>query len=913
MPSNSRAAPSADSGTSATQNPHAFSDADVLAAHGSTSAGLGDQQAQEKREFYGANTLPGARPTPAWRRLLRQFHNPLIYVLIAAAIVSLVLDHAVDAGVILAVVLVNAAVGFIQEGKAEQALLSILLMTKTRSQVLRNGIRTTIDSSELVPGDIVFLEAGDRVSADMRLLQAKELRCDESALTGESQAVDKQTGTLPPQTPLAERTNLVFMGTMVRTGTARAIVTHTGLRTQLGTITTLVQDINLEQTPLQNQLSRLAKQLTVAIIAIAAATSIFGIWVRGFSMDDMFQSAIGIAVAAIPEGLPAVVTIALAIGVQRMATRKALVRRLPAVEVLGSVDVICTDKTGTLTTNVMTTRQVVTATQTFSVVGEGYSPEGQIRDEQDRSVNLDERPSLRLTAHIAMLCNDASLQKSGEEWQLTGDPTEGALLGFALKTGMALEQQQLQLPRADVIPFASERCYMATLHNGATPRIFIKGAPDRLLKFCVSELTDEGTAPLRTDWWQQQLQQLAAQGMRVLAVAYRDTAEGFSTAGVEQDLILAGFIGIADPPREEAVEAIARCHEAGIQVKMITGDNPVTAAAIGRELGLNTAKVFTGQELDALSPQELQRVVNEVDIYARTSPANKLQLVEALQKTGHVVAMTGDGVNDAPALKRANIGVAMGGKGTDAAKEASHFILTDDNFATIAQAVKEGRTVYDNIVKTILYVLPTSLAEASVIIVAVLLGLTLPLTPVQILWVNMVTAVTLSLALVFEAAEPDIMQRPPRPISQTLITPALLRRLLVIVLCFATVIFWLFNYYLENGYSVEYARTIAVNALVLFEIFYLFNSRYLYHFAFTPERLRNSAATWIAIAAIVVVQLLFTYLPVSQDLFGLQSISAADWLLLIVVTAPIMVVVEIEKKLGRNLVRRKTRHEAISS
>jgi len=887
--------------------PHAVCVDDVLVALDASPKGLDKQEVERRRQRYGRNELPQPRPTPAWRRLLRQFHNPLIYVLWISAVVSALLGHYVDCGVILAVIIINGLVGFVQEGRAEQALLSILAMSKTETRVLRNGRPITLDSAELVPGDIVLLEAGDRVPADMRLLESRELRCDESALTGESMPVDKYPRALPADTILAERSNMVFMGTLVRVGSARGVVTHTGLNTELGGVSSLVREVELEKTPLQRQLARLARQLTIFIIVLTLTTTVYGIWVQDFAIGTMFQSAIGIAVAAIPEGLPAVVTIALAIGVQRMARHRALVRQLPAVEVLGSVDVICTDKTGTLTTNIMTVREVVTGRSKYIVSGEGYSSDGDIEhDGGERDHREDD--DLAMASRIAMLCNDADVTYADEQWQLSGDPTEGALLGFAMKTGLDRSQEDEAWPRHDAIPFASERRYMATLHRRPEEKVFIlvKGAPDRLLEQCDYQLVDGTRAELDANYWHDKMTELARGGMRVLALAYRELSQAphdLEPAHAEDQLTMVALVGIADPPRPEAVDAIAQCHNAGIRVKMITGDNADTAAAIGRELGLNTAEVLTGRQLEQMNAEQLGDATERVDIYARTSPANKLQLVEALQRKQHVVAMTGDGVNDAPALKKSNIGVAMGKKGSDAAKEAAHFILTDDNFATIVRAVREGRTVYDNIVKTILYVLPVSLAQASVIVTAVLLGLVLPLTPVQVLWVNLITAVTLCIALAFELGEANIMQRPPRPIGQALITVAFARRLLLIVAWFTAVIFWLFHSYLDSGHSLEYARTVAVNALVLFEIFYLFNGRFLYEFAFSRAAFRHSKPAWISVGIMVALQLGFTYLPISQQLFGLESVLWHDWLWLIAVTAPIMIVVELEKMLAARLAK----------
>ncbi|MCR8924418.1 HAD-IC family P-type ATPase [Dasania sp. GY-MA-18] len=884
---------------------HAQPAAEVLSLYQSSEQGLTDAEAAHRKQQYGTNSLPLAAPKPAWLRLVLQFHNVLIYVLIVSALVSAALQHYVDCGVIVAVVVVNALVGFIQEGKAEDALRAIMTMAKTRCMVMRAGVLVTIDSADVVPGDVVMLQAGDRVPADMRLFFCKDLRCDESALTGESQPVDKQLQALPAATPLAERNNMAYMGTMVTFGLARGVVTRTGLQTQIGAISDLVGQVEMPQTPLQQQLAVFARQLTMLIVLVALATVALGVYLHGYSLKVMFQAAIGIAVAAIPEGLPAIVTIALAIGVQRMAANHALVRRLPSVEVLGSVDVICTDKTGTLTANAMTAREAVCQQQRYLISGEAYKPEGAISNASTQQIlSLDHTSVFSQASLIAMLCNDANVLCEQGEWILHGDPTEGALLVMAMKHGWVLKQALNDWPRIDILPFDSGSRYMATLHHNNTGllRLMVKGAPERLLSFATQELGPQGPLALAPEQWQQAIDDMAQRGMRVMALAYKDYSkrpQALCQQDVEQGLVMVALVGISDPPRPEAISSVSLCQTAGIQVKMITGDNPVTAAAIAKELGLNASKVLTGSDLDKLSEASLAQEVENTDVFARTSPANKLQLVAALQRNRHVVAMTGDGVNDAPALKKANIGVAMGGKGTDAAKEAADFILTDDNFSTIAQAVAAGRTVYDNILKSIIFILPTNLAEALVIISAIMLGSTMPITPAQILWVNTITAVTLALALAFERAEPHIMHKPPRPYGQGFFTASLLGRMVLVGAVAAFIVFSLFYYYRSLGVTIEFARTIAINALVMIELYYLLNCRFLSQSIFNRHFFKGVQPAVYAIIAVLVLQLTFTYLPYSQQLFGLASISAYDWLIIILSALPILIIVELEKYLLR--------------
>ncbi|WP_347331004.1 cation-translocating P-type ATPase [Marinimicrobium locisalis] len=890
---------------------HALTTEEVLSALNSRTEGLSASSAQERLARWGRNALPTQPPVPAWKRWLRQFHNLFIYVLLASGFISLLLRHWVDAGVIVAVVLINATIGFVQEGKAEQALRAILSMSRSQCLVLRDGATITLDSEQLVPGDVVLLQAGDKVPADLRLLESKSLRCDEALLTGESQAVDKVTEPVSADAPLAERLNMAYMGTLVSYGSARGVITDTGARTEIGTINQMVQGVSLNPTPLQRQLQRFAGQLTLVILVITALTVALGALLHDQSLAALFQGAIGIAVAAIPEGLPAVVTITLALGVERMARKRSLMRRLPAVEVLGSVDVICSDKTGTLTANAMTARALVTANAHFRISGEGYSPEGHIEPEGPAGPEAPERDSKHETAplvasaaRIALLCNDANLTREQEQWCLHGDPTEGALLVMALKQGLDAEQCRNDCPRIDSLPFETEKRYMAILHDrpNGERELAIKGAPDRLLELCHKQLGPEGPEPLDRNYWQTRMDALAGEGMRVMALARKPVApeqDEVHHQHVESGLTMVGLVGISDPPRPEAVEAIAQCHSAGIRVLMITGDNPVTATAIGRELGLKSERAVTGAELDRLNPTERAQLVESVDLFARTSPANKLQLIEALRANGHTVAMTGDGVNDAPALRSADIGIAMGQKGTDAAKEAADFVLTDDNFATISRAVAEGRTVYDNIVKAIAFILPTNLAQATVIIVALLFGWMLPITPVQILWVNMVTAVSLALAMAFEQSEANIMRRPPRPRSQGLITGALLYRILLVGGLGALTIFALFRWELAQSGQAELARSVAVNALVLFEVFYLLSSRTLAESVWHKRYWQGIKPALISILLVLGLQLSFTYLTWSQALFDVAPLSASHWWLLILATSPILVIVEVEKLFTR--------------
>ena len=864
--------------------------------------GLAEEEADARLARHGPNSLPPPRGRSAWRRLLDQFRNVLIYVLVVAGVVTAVLGHTVDSAVIFAVVVINALIGYLQEGKAEHALDAIRGMLSPRARVLRDGRARSVDAADLVPGDMVRLESGDRVPADLRLLQVKALRIQEAALTGESLAVDKATEPVPADAALGDRHCMAYSGTLVVSGRGTGVVVATGTATEIGHISRMLAQVTTLTTPLVAQMNRFARTLSIAIVGLAAAVFAFGILARGYSAVEMFLAAVGIAVAAIPEGLPAILTITLAIGVQRMAERNAIIRRLPAVETLGSVTVICTDKTGTLTRNEMMVQSVATAGAAYEVTGTGYCPEGKFLH-QDREVDPAAQPRLLELLRAVLLCSDASIRQRDGCWLAEGDPTEAALVALAAKAGLDSAEEIRRAPRADVIPFESEHRFMATLHHPAAtgdgaPVIYVKGAPERLLEMCDRQRGRDGDEPLDADSWEHRMAEIAGQGQRLLAVAAapaQSDQRSLEFSHLEEGLVLLGVLGLADPPREEAVAAVARCRQAGIRVKMITGDHRETAQAIGSQVGLEAGGAVTGPELSRISDADLPELALATDVFARAAPEHKLRLVEALQSTGQVVAMTGDGVNDAPALKRADVGVAMGRNGTEAAREAAEMVLADDNFASIARAVEEGRTVYDNLRKAIVFILPTNGGEALVIIGAILFGRLLPITPVQILWINMITAVTLALALAFEPAESRVMHRPPRPPSEPLLTPFLMWRIGFVSLVLLTGTFGLFVWERSAGTDIETARTVAVNTLVLFEAFYLVAARRLYAPGLTRGALRGARPAAAAIALVLVFQLLMTYAPPLQALFDTRALDGAAWLRAAAVAASVLVLVELEK------------------
>ncbi len=880
---------------------HTLSTEEALRELNSGLDGLSQEQARRRLEQYGPNTLKPPPGPKAWLRFLAQFHNVLIYILLVAGAVTALLGHWVDSSVIFAVVLINAVIGFLQEGKAERAMDAIRNLLSLSAMALRDGHRRQIPASELVPGDLVQLEAGDRVPADLRLLRVRDLRVDEAALTGESLPVEKATARVPENAPVAERFNMAYSGTLVTYGQALGLVVSTAEKTQVGRISELLGSVNPLTTPLLNEIARFGRILTAGILLLAGLTFVFGVTLHGEPLDQMFLAGVALAVAAIPEGLPAIITIALAIGVQSMARRHVIIRRLPAVETLGSVSVICSDKTGTLTRNEMTVTRLVNAECDVEVSGAGYAPEGELLS-RGAPIALSDCPGLAELVRAGVLCNDAELHcDSAQQWQPHGDTMDAALVSLARKSGLDEEHERREWPRDDSIPFDSAHRFMATLHHDHAGHafVYIKGAPERLFAMCSSERCEGEERPLHLDYWHRKQQDLGEQGQRVLAVAFRgaqDHCRSLAFDDVQQGLTLLGLFGFSDPPREDAQQAIAACHQAGIAVKMITGDHITTARAIGARLGIHAGTTaITGEQLESLDDTVLQQLVLETDVFARASPEHKLRLVQALQARAQVTAMTGDGVNDSPALKRADVGVAMGRKGTEAAKEAAEMVITDDNFASIVAGVEEGRRVYDNIRKSILFILPTNGAEALVIVAAVLLGYLLPITPVQILWVNMITAVTLALSLAFEPAEKDVMRRPPRRAQESLLSGLLLERITLVSLLMVIATFGLFIWAREQGQSIELARTLAVNTLVVGEAFYLFNTRYLKASSLNWRALTGNRYALIALAVVVLFQLLFTYSGPLQSLFQTRTLEPFHWLLSLGAGLAVFLAVELEK------------------
>ncbi|VAX11899.1 Cation-transporting ATPase, E1-E2 family [hydrothermal vent metagenome] len=889
------------------ENRHAESTKAIFESLETSTDGLAKEEVNRRLAKHGKNRLPEPKVRGPLLRLACQLHNVLIYVLIVASTVTAMLGHWVDAGVILAVVLVNAVIGFVQEGKAENALRAIRKMLSPSAMVIRDGRQTLVQAEGLVPGDIVLLQPGDKVPADLRLFQVKGLQVQESVLTGESMAVEKNTDPVARETAIGDRRCMAYSGTLVTHGQASGIVVATGAQTEIGRISTLVSEVESVTTPLLRQMAQFSRWLTLAILAIAIITFAFGVLIRNYAMADMFLAAVSLAVAAIPEGLPAIMSITLAIGVQRMAKRNAIIRRLPAVETLGAVTVICSDKTGTLTRNEMTVRNIATATHLFELEGTGYNPHGAILL-SGNDLLVPQQSALQEVLRAAVLCNDASLEQRNSEWRVHGDPMEGALLVAGLKAGLDIETETKQYPRTDLIPFESEHRFMATLHHShaGTAFIFLKGAPERVLEMCAYQRTDNGEQPLDKDYWLKRVAHMAQQGQRVLALAVKPVSYEqieLQFSDVENDLIMLGMFGFLDPPREEVIEAVQICHQAGIRVKMITGDHSATALAIARQVKLNnTREVLTGQALDLMGEDQLRQRVQSVDVYARVNPEHKLLLVKLLQEQGLIVAMTGDGVNDAPALKRADVGTAMGRNGTEAAKEAAEMVLADDNFASIAYAVEEGRTVYDNIKKAIIFILPTNGGEALIILAAILFGFhQLPLTPVQILWVNMVTAVTLALSLAFEPPEQNVMRRPPRNAHEPILTAYLVWRVAFVSVILMSGIFGLFLWDMQQGHRIEHARTVAVNTLVMFEIFYLFNSRYITASVFNWAGLTGNRYVLIAIGLLVIFQLGFTYLAPLQSLFSTAAIDLNIWLRILFISSSVLFLVELEKYFVRKL------------
>lgn len=891
---------------------HSQSPEAALTALDAQSAGLSRDEAERRLEKYGPNRLPEAARRGVFTRFLLQFHNILIYVLIGSAIVTAALNHWMDTAVILAVVVANAAIGFIQEDKAEKAMDAIRHMLAPRANVLREGQRESVEGEKLVPGDVILLEAGDKVPADLRLLTAYGLSVQESILTGESVPVEKRIDPVTENAPLGDRSCMAFSGTIVTSGQGTGVVVAAGVQTEIGRISGLLSKVETLTTPLVQQMGVFAKRMTAFILLVAALLLAYGYFVGHHDFTEIFMSVVGLSVAAIPEGLPAILTITLSIGVQAMARRNAIVRHLPAIETLGSVSVICTDKTGTLTRNEMMVASVIGVNHLFTVDGDGYAPYGVLRHKESH-LAPSEHAVLGELARAAVLCNDAHLHEHEGIWKVEGDPMEGALLAFAGKIGIDIRKEKSVWTRTDAIPFDAGHRFMATLNHNHKHQafIFVKGAPEQVLAMCRDQRSADGkTEPLNTNYWNEQAETIAALGQRVLALAVKSVSPDHTILeheNVKGSLTLLGMVGMIDPPRPEAIAAVAECYGAGIRVKMITGDHAKTAAAIGKQIGLqNPDRVLTGSDLDGMDDAGLRQEILDCDIFARTSPEHKLRLVMALQSHGMIVAMTGDGVNDAPALKRANAGIAMGKKGSEAAREAARLVLADDNFASIVAAVREGRTVYDNIKKVISWDIPTSVGEAMAIIVALLAGLTLPVTPIQILWVNLITAITLGIALAFEPTEENTMRRPPRPRNEPLLSGELVWHIVLVSALFLCGTYGTYYYAIDRGHSLELARTIVVNTLVVMEMFHLFFIRNIYGTSLTWKALRGTKVLWTVIIVITVAQLAITYLPQLQNIFSTRSIPFHDGIIVIGVGMALFAVIETEKRIRLAIKRRGT-------
>ena len=834
--------------------------------------GLTHGEADERLARYGPNTLPASKDHGPLIAFIKQFNSPLIYVLIAASVVTAAIGEWVDFSVILAVVIVNAIVGFIQEQRANKALAALAEMTRTQAHVIRDGNQAVIDSELVVPGDVVILSAGDKVPADVRLIEAHELRIDESALTGESVPVDKNHGQVDPHTGLADRFNMAYSSTLVTAGSGNGIVVETGATTEIGRIHQLVGAASGVQTPLTRKLARFSVWLTIAILVLTALSFILGL-MRGLPFAQVLTSAVAIAVAAIPEGLPAVVTITLAIGVSRMARRNAIIRKLPAVETLGSTTVICTDKTGTLTQNQMTVQFVTTPEASYDV---------------RETIPEETHDVLR----AGVLCNDAT--------STIGDPTEVALIHIAERANLSHEALRTEYPRVDEIPFDSEVRYMATAHSTSDGTVcFVKGAAEEVLALC-DDVDSEAILNKVTE--------LGDMALRVLAFASFTAPPGWSLSEGDLAAVPCTYLGLqamADPPRPEAVRAIEACHRAGINVKMITGDHMRTAQAIAKEIGLTKdpsiePKVLSGQQIAQLDRTQLARELEDVTVVARVSAEQKLQIVEALQDHRHVVAMTGDGINDAPALKQADIGVAMGDSGTEVAKEAAAMVLTDDNFASIESAIEEGRGVFANLTKFITFALPTNLGQGLIIMTAILAGLTLPILPVQILWVNMTTSLALGLTLAFEPTEDTIMEQPPRPPGQAIITGWLIVRMVLVGLLMLAGAYLMFETVLADGSSLDTARTAAANAVVAIQIGYLFNCRSLTNSVFRIGFFSNPSLVW-GIAIMIALSLAFTYVPLMQTIFQTAPLDLRQWAIIASMAVAVSIIIGLEKAITNRL------------
>ena len=947
----------------------------VFADLNTSEHGLTNSEVKERLQKFGLNKLEEEEKISTLKILLHQFKSPLIYILLIAAIVTAFLQEYKDTGVIAAVVLLNALIGYIQEVKAEKQVRALKKMVVAKARVLRDGKEVEINGEELVPGDIVLLASGGRMPADVRLIKTIELRVDESMLTGESIPAEKMSAVIAEDnlTPGDQR-NMGFLGTVVVNGRAKGVVVATGPRTVLGHIARDVQEIIGIKAPLQEKIDRFAHAIGIIVLVAVTLLFLIGILV-GESAKDMFMTAVAAAVAAIPEGLPIVVTITLAIGVARMAQRSAIIRKLPAVETLGSTTVICSDKTGTLTKNEMTVRLAYDGRAIYALTGTGYEPEGNIFEE-GREIHAEADPHLTMMFRIGLLCNESDIYAEEDRYRVDGDPTEGALIVSAMKAGLNPEEERDQFPQIAIIPFESDRGYMATLHRHRDGNlVFVKGAPEKLLDIC---------SECRFEAWEdvpKVANHFAREGLRVLAMAYKEVPADqteLTMADLQTGLILAGLQGMMDPPRDEAIEAVAGCKKAGIRVVMITGDHAVTAEAIAKKLGIEeeeevvedlvtkpmesmtdeelfavtkevanalarrsglngqapqsltgkhvqamsdmemfafvkevlaalvqragpegaVRKVLIGQELETMSDAALYHLVQKVSVYARVAPQHKLRIVQQLLRHGEIVAVTGDGVNDAPALKAAHIGVAMGKTGTDVAQEASDMVIADDNFASIYRAVELGRVVFDNVRKVTFFLIPTGIAAIISILATVMLGLPLPYLPAQLLWINLVANGLQDVALAFEPGEKDVLARPPHHPKEGIMSRLLIERTILVALLISAGVVYEFIHALNQGVSLEKARTIAVTTMVFFQFFQAWNSRSELNSLFSMNPLGNPFLFFGTIAAFA-AHLAAIYVPAMQWIFRMEPIVAMEWLRIGLMSLTVVIAVEIDKWLRR--------------
>jgi len=871
---------------------------------------------KQRIEKYGPNKLAEEEKISKLKILLHQFTSPLIYILLIAGVVTILLKEYIDSGVIFAVVILNAIIGFVQEYKAEKSVRALKKMVVPKARVIRDGKEKEVNSEELVPGDIVLLTSGMKVPADIRLIHTIELKIDESMLTGESVPVEKISTPIKQENlPPGDQKNMAFMGTIVVSGRAKGVVVETGERTILGKIAKEVKELTGVRAPLQDKIESFAK--TIAFIVLGASVVLFLIGLLiGESAKDMFMTVVGAAVATVPEGLPIAVTVALAVGVVRMARQNAIIRKLTAVETLGSITVIGSDKTGTLTKNEMTVKLAYDGEHIYEFTGSGYDPSGEVLCEGISLKNLDPelKANLYTLLRIGLLCNESDIYEEDGFYKVNGDPTEGALIVSAMKAGLNKEEEKEKYPQIAIIPFESERGYMATLHRHKGKKyIFVKGAPEKIIDMCSKDMYGNEINEIKRKEILHVASNFAKEGLRVLAFAFKEadheleelTCKDVECPGIASNLIFAGLQGMIDPPRPEVKEAIEVCKKAGIRVVMITGDHAITAKAIAQKLGIvdEKAEVLTGRELEGMTDEELFEKVKTVNVYARVSPQHKLRITQALVKHGEIVAITGDGVNDAPALKAAHVGVAMGRTGTDVAKEAADMIIADDNFASIVSAVKEGRIVFDNIRKVTFFLIPTGVAAILSILVAVIMGTPIPYVPAQLLWINLVTNGLQDVALAFEPGEKGIMERSPRDPKEPIMSRLLWERTVVVGLLISVGVVYNFQLALNEGASLEKARTVAVTTMVFFQFFQAWNSRSELQSIFKISPFTNPLLFFSLIAAFF-AQLSVIYVPTLQWIFRTEPITMSEWLQILMVSATVVLVVEIDKWIRRRAHRK---------